>query len=212
LRAVDESMPIKLIFDTDPGVDDAAALLFLNACKSIKLLGITTVFGNADIETVTRNALYLKSRFKIAAPVAQGAGKALDGTSSPAPVHVHGRNGLGDIPVNDIELPALDARPAHRFIAEHLRKFPGEVTILAVGRLTNLAMALADDPRVAQLAKEIVIMGGRIRPRGMQRQCHSRRRGEHIRRSGCRRYRLRRALAGNRDRAGCHQAGHHGAA
>jgi hypothetical protein len=50
LRAVDESMPIKLIFDTDPGVDDAAALLFLNACKSIKLLGITTVFGNADIE------------------------------------------------------------------------------------------------------------------------------------------------------------------
>lgn len=153
-------MPIKLIFDTDPGVDDAAALLFLNACKSIKLLGITTVFGNADIETVTRNALYLKSRFKIAAPVAQGAGKALDGTSSPAPVHVHGRNGLGDIPVNDIELPALDARPAHRFIAEHLRKFPGEVTILAVGRLTNLAMALADDPRVAQLAKEIVIMGG----------------------------------------------------
>ena len=153
-------MPIKLIFDTDPGVDDAAALLFLNACKAIDLVGITTVFGNAGIEAVTRNARYLKRRFDIAAPVARGAGAALDGTSSPAPVHVHGRNGLGDIPLDDAELPPLDARPAHRFIAEQLRRSPGEITILAVGRLTNLARALAEDPGIAGLAKEVVIMGG----------------------------------------------------
>lgn len=153
-------MPIKLIFDTDPGVDDAAALLFLNACRSIDLLGITTVFGNADIETVTRNARYLTRRFDIAVPVAQGAAEASNGTRSPAPVHVHGQNGLGDVCLDNAELPALDVRPAHRFILDHLRKFPGEVTILAVGRLTNLAMALAEDPQIARLAKEVVIMGG----------------------------------------------------
>ncbi|MGO4840650.1 nucleoside hydrolase, partial [Rhizobiaceae sp. 2RAB30] len=50
-------MPTKIIFDTDPGVDDAAALLFLNACRTVDLVGITTIFGNADIDTVTRNAL-----------------------------------------------------------------------------------------------------------------------------------------------------------
>ncbi len=65
----------KVIFDTDPGVDDAMALLFLHHHKDVDLLGVTTVFGNARIEVTTRNALFLKREWKIEAPVAQGAGE-----------------------------------------------------------------------------------------------------------------------------------------
>lgn len=159
MGAVDP-MPIKLIFDTDPGVDDAAALLFLNACKNVDLAGITTVFGNADIDTVTRNARYLKRRFDIGAPIARGAGRALRAEPSPAPVHVHGQNGLGDLHFDAEDLPPADPRPAHRFIIDQVRNDRQQVTILAVGRLTNLAMAIAEDPAIVGLVKEVVVMGG----------------------------------------------------
>lgn len=153
-------MPAKVIFDTDPGVDDAAALLFLNACRAVDLIGITTVFGNADIDAVTRNALYLKRRFGIGAPVAKGAGRALQAEPSPPPVHVHGRNGLGDVAMETEDLPQPDPRPAHRFIIDEVRKQAGQVTVLAVGRLTNLALALGEAPDIAGLVNEVVVMGG----------------------------------------------------
>ncbi|MEP4676313.1 MAG: nucleoside hydrolase, partial [Lentilitoribacter sp.] len=60
-------MNTKVIFDTDPGIDDAMAILFAEASSKIELLGITTVFGNATIENATRNALYLKQRFNMSA-------------------------------------------------------------------------------------------------------------------------------------------------
>ena len=66
----------KVIFDTDPGVDDAMALLFLHASPEVELLGITTTFGNGTIETTTRNALYPAERFGIDVPVARGAAAA----------------------------------------------------------------------------------------------------------------------------------------
>lgn len=154
------SRSLKVIFDTDPGVDDAAALLFLNAYPSVTLLGITTVFGNADIDTVTRNALYLKKRFAISAPVARGAGASLSGEASLPPVHVHGQNGIGDIVVDQSGLPEPDARAAHRFIIDMVRANPGEITLLAVGRMTNLALALREAPDIASLVRNVVIMGG----------------------------------------------------
>lgn len=150
----------KVVFDTDPGVDDAAALLFLAACPNIRLIGITTVFGNADIETVTRNALYLKKRFGISAPVARGAAGPLAGKSEPPPTHVHGHNGLGDIAIDDIALPESDVRSAHRFIIDTVRANPGEVTLLAVGRMTNLALAIREAPDIIPLVREVVVMGG----------------------------------------------------
>ena len=152
---------MKVIFDTDPGIDDAMALLYLSKLPEIELLGITTVVGNADIATTTRNALFLRERFGIAAPVIQGAGETLDGKAKPEPVLVHGHNGLGDI-----EIPAVidetGLRPgtAAQFIIDTLRAHPGEVTIIAVGRMTNLALALRQDPAIAGLAKQVVIMGG----------------------------------------------------
>jgi inosine-uridine nucleoside N-ribohydrolase len=153
----------KVIFDTDPGVDDAMALLFLHRHPEIDLIGITTTFGNASIETTTRNARFLKREWRIAAPIAKGDGQKYlaAGEIYRYPTYVHGEDGLGniDVPANMDDVP-LDPRPAHRFIIDTLRAAPGEVTIVAVGRMTNLANALKDAPEIAGLVKQVVIMGG----------------------------------------------------
>jgi inosine-uridine nucleoside N-ribohydrolase len=152
----------KVIFDTDPGVDDAMALLFLVRHPEIDLLGITTTFGNASIETTTRNALFLKREWKIDAPVSKGDGQKYlaSGEIYDYPTYVHGHDGLGNIDVPEvIDLP-LDPRPAHQFIIETVKAHPGDVTIIAVGRMTNLANALKDAPEIAGLVKEVVMMGG----------------------------------------------------
>ena len=150
----------KIILDTDPGIDDATALLFAARHPDIEILGITTVFGNADIDTVTRNARYLKQLFCIDAPVAQGAGRARLALPNPPPAHVHGVNGLGDVEIADMALPALDPRPAHVLFSDLTRQYPGEVTIVALGHLTNLSLALTHDPGIATRTEHVVIMGG----------------------------------------------------
>ena len=152
----------KVIFDTDPGVDDAMALLFLHNHPEIDLIGITTVFGNASIETTTRNALFLKREWGISAPVARGEGKTYNPMRNPIdwPVMIHGHDGLGNIDVPEtIDLP-VDPRSAPRFIIETVRANPGEVTLIAVGRMSNLAYALKEDPEIAGLVKQVIIMGG----------------------------------------------------
>lgn len=159
----------KVIFDTDPGIDDAMALLFLERHPDIDLLGITSVFGNASADTTTRNAQFLKREFGIKAPVARGADVTFDPGRPMAswPTFVHGVNGLGDIDVPEtIDDVPLDPRPAFQFIIDTVREHPGEVEIVAVGRMTNLAMALARDPEIAGLVKQIVIMGGAFETNG----------------------------------------------
>ncbi|MGB1639454.1 MAG: nucleoside hydrolase, partial [Pseudohongiellaceae bacterium] len=98
---------IPVIFDNDIGIDDAMALLLLDASSEVNLLGITTRFGNASIETTTRNALIVRDLFDIQAPVFKGAGEPIGlRLGEGYPVHVHGKNGLGDIP-----LPAPHSQP-----------------------------------------------------------------------------------------------------
>ncbi|WDR06321.1 nucleoside hydrolase [Devosia rhodophyticola] len=153
----------KVIFDTDPGVDDAMALLFLDQHPDIDLVGITSVFGNASIDTTTRNALFLKQLWAIDAPVARGAGRAVhpDRVEGPPPTFVHGDNGLGNVAgVPDSVDIAPDPRPAAQFIIDLVRANPGEISIVAVGRMTNLALALALAPDIVGLVKQVVIMGG----------------------------------------------------
>ena len=152
--------PTKVIFDTDPGVDDAMALLFLHLHPAIDLVGVTTVLGNATIEQTTFNALYLKQRFAIPAPVARGAGQPLLRDADEPPTFVHGHNGLGDIALPERLAVAAIEQTAHRLIIDTVRQNPHQITIVAVGRMTNLALALQEAPDIAGLVREVVIMGG----------------------------------------------------
>jgi len=149
-----------VVFDTDPGIDDAMALLFLRAQPSIKLLAVTAVFGNAEVDVTTRNALYLTRRFGIDVPVHEGATKPLTIKRHPAPHAIHGLDGLGDVGV----VAGFEAEPAAGqacdTIIQLVRANPGKVTILAVGPLANLALAVQRDPGIAPLVKDVVIMGG----------------------------------------------------
>jgi purine nucleosidase len=151
---------IKVIYDTDPGVDDAMALLLMARHPDVEVVGIVSSFGNGTIDTTTRNALYLKQRFGLVAPVSRGAAGPLSGADpGEPPTFVHGDNALGNIELPEVTATE-DPRPAHKLIIDLVRESPGEITIIAVGRMTNLAMALAEAPEVAQLAQRVVVMGG----------------------------------------------------
>jgi inosine-uridine nucleoside N-ribohydrolase len=131
------------------------------------LLGLTSVFGNATIETTTHNARFLAGRFAPGVPVARGAAAPLERAAPQPLAWIHGDNGLGNIVLGDSPAAPLDPRPAHRFIIDSVRAHPGEVTLLAVGPLTNLALALADDPQIAPLVKQVVVMGGAFGTEGV---------------------------------------------
>jgi inosine-uridine nucleoside N-ribohydrolase len=152
--------PKLLILDTDPGVDDALALLYLRARADLRLLAITTVFGNADVGTTTRNALWLRRKLGLVSPIHAGAGAPLIRARGAAPVHVHGENGLGDIDLSGPPLPQADPGAAHERIIALVRAHPGQVTIVAIGPLTNLALALRAAPDIAPLVAGVTIMGG----------------------------------------------------
>ena len=154
-------MTEKIIFDTDPGIDDTMALLFAHAAPDIDLVGITTVFGNGYIDTVTQNALYVCERFGINAPVCQGAAAPLLVDLDEPPTFVHGDDALGN---------TTAPRPGHRvgdqyaagFIIDTILQNPGEITLVAVGRMTNLAMALRINPSIASQVKRVIVMGGAV--------------------------------------------------
>lgn len=160
--------PHKVIFDCDPGVDDAMALLFLHRSAEVDLVGVTTTFGNGTIEQTTRNALYLVDRFGMNCPVSRGAGMPLVGETGAPPDFVHGQNALGNVDIPDDFAGEVDPRPAHQFIIEMVKAAPGEVSIVAVGRMTNLALALRQAPEIAGLVKQVVVMGGAFGIHGIQ--------------------------------------------
>jgi len=153
--------PTKVIFDTDPGIDDAMAILFAHHSKAIDLMGITTVLGNASIETVTNNALYLCEKFSINSEVYQGAADALWVDREAPPAFVHGEDGLGNI---NAAIPRKQANQlsAVQYIVDTITANPHEITLIAVGRLTNLAIALRTNPAIANLVKEVIVMGGAL--------------------------------------------------
>ncbi len=152
--------PRLVILDTDPGVDDALALLYLRARPDLRLLAITTVFGNADVEITTRNALWLRGRLGLSATVHCGAAAPLSRQRGPSPTHVHGQNGLGDIDLGDVAPPPADPGVAHERIVDLIRAHPGEVALVAIGPLTNLPLALHVAPDIAELVHSVTIMGG----------------------------------------------------
>jgi purine nucleosidase len=151
---------MKILFDTDPGIDDAMALLMLARDPRAELLGLTTVFGNAALARTTANALALCERFGIEVPIARGAAQALVRAPSAFPAHVHGIDAMGDVGLAPARKRQIESQPAPAFICEMARRHAGALTLVAVGPLTNLALALRQDPQLADRVARVVVMGG----------------------------------------------------
>ncbi len=151
----------KIIIDTDPGIDDAMAIHLAFAHPEVEVLGLTTVFGNVLTPVATRNALRLTEMASYLCPVAQGADIPLVQERHPPAVDYHGVEGFGDVPAaQPSALP--DPRSAADFIIERINRQPGEITLCAIGPLTNLALALHGDPGIAGRVKRVVVMGGAV--------------------------------------------------
>ncbi|MEM7238318.1 MAG: nucleoside hydrolase [Pseudomonadota bacterium] len=158
-------MTRKIIIDTDPGIDDAMAIVYAFSDPMIEVLGLTTVFGNVPVTTATRNACALLTHIGRTVPVAQGAARPLVQAPAPHPDFVHGRDGFGGVAIDP---PAMEAdnRHAAAFLIDMLKANPGEITLVPVGPLTNLAIALEREPAITDLVAEVVVMGGAVRTRG----------------------------------------------
>ena len=150
---------MKIIIDTDPGVDDAMAVFYAALVPEIELLGLTSVFGNVTVDIATRNALRLLEMAGVDASVAHGAAKALERPYNPPSSHVHGAEGFGDIPAATPKASAL-SEPADAFLCRMAREHKGELVVCAVGPITNVANAIKLDPEFATNVKKIVFMGG----------------------------------------------------
>lgn len=157
--------PRKLIIDTDPGIDDAMAILFAFASPDIHLVGLTTIFGNVTTANATRNALVLAELAGASIPVSRGADQPLQIPPPPIADFVHGKEGFGTAqPGRPRGAPAPLSGARH--LVEACRSDPGSVTICAIGPLTNLALALDLDPGIVNTVAEVIVMGGSIRAGG----------------------------------------------
>lgn len=152
---------MKLVIDTDPGVDDAMAITFAALHPDIELLGLTTVFGNVTAAQGTRNALYLAERLGISVPVAEGANVPRALPPFEPSVHVHGPEGLGDLPAPEPKGKAI-GESAAQFLSRIARENPGEIVLCPVGPMTNVAAAIDLDPDFIKNIKSIVFMGGTL--------------------------------------------------
>jgi len=149
----------KVLIDTDPGMDDALAIILAAKSPEVQVLGISSVAGNYPIEVTTGNALKtLELIGKTAIPVARGMGKPLARPLAKDPFS-HGSDGLAET-----NLPAPTTKPAavHGIdqMINAVRANPGEVTIITLGPLTNVAMAFMKEPSIIPLVKEIVSIAG----------------------------------------------------
>jgi inosine-uridine nucleoside N-ribohydrolase len=153
--------PFRVIIDTDPGVDDALALLLAMRSPEFKIEAITSVAGNVPLELTLPNALRM---VEIAArtdiPVAAGATSPLVRRLVTA-TYAHGENGLGGAVFPEPKTKPVN-QPAAEMIRQIVRNFPGEVTLLTIGPLTNIATALNSDSELAGLIRGLVMMGGSL--------------------------------------------------
>lgn len=153
-------MTEKIIIDTDPGIDDTMALFYALENDALDILGLTTVFGNVHTDIATRNALkLLEIAGRIDVPVAHGAQRPLTQPYHGPVPYIHGEDGLGNT-----NLPPPQRRPidltAAQFIVDNIMTSPGEITLVPIGPLTNIALAYLLQPEIADHVKRVVLMGG----------------------------------------------------
>ena len=158
-------MPKKILFDTDPGIDDSCAILLALASPELSLEGLSVVHGNCSLEQATTNALSILELANAShIPVARGCELPLVQPSLLAP-ETHGDTGLGYA-----KLPEPQSKPIIQhgidFLIETILASPGEISLVAIAPLTNVALAIRKEPRIVEALKELIIMGGAIRHEG----------------------------------------------
>eukprot|EP00250_Pteridium_aquilinum_P019008 c24251_g2_i1 orf=1557-2528(-) len=151
----------KLIIDTDPGIDDAMAIFMAFHSPEVEVIGLTTIFGNVPTSLATHNALHLLEVIgREDVPVAQGSSMSIKSVPKIRVADfVHGKDGLGNTNPSSPKKEALDLS-AKDFLVKMANTFPGEVTVVALGPLTNIALAMEADPMFARNVKQIVVLGG----------------------------------------------------
>lgn len=165
-----DAEPRPVILDVDTGIDDMVALLIAATAPELNLRGVTCVAGNVEIHHVARNTgkiLRMVGRGDV--PVSIGAARPLHRRLRTAP-DTHGPTGTGYVELTgeDPELGATDytAVPAPRYLAAHIQRHPGELTVVALGPLTNLASAVLNGVDLAGGLRELIWMGGALEERG----------------------------------------------
>jgi inosine-uridine nucleoside N-ribohydrolase len=152
----------RVIIDTDPGIDDVAAILMGLASQELQVEALTTVFGNASVTQSTVNALrLLEAAGRTDIPVYQGVGKCYNFTEPTYTAKVHGTDGFGDV-AWPLPITPPQRRHAVLEIIDRVLGAPGEITVLALGRLTNLALAISIEPQVATALRSLIVMGGAV--------------------------------------------------
>ncbi len=154
----------KVIIDTDPGTDDALALIAAFNSPELRVMGVTTVGGNATLFHTTRNTLrILEYLGHWHAPVSRGASRPMRGKFAYA-YYFHGPGGL----TARLPSPKRATGPfrASDYIIGLAHSLPGELTLIALGPLTNVAQALQKEPQLKDWLKEIVVMGGAVEVEG----------------------------------------------
>lgn len=154
--------PQKIILDCDPGIDDALAIVFGCGHPGLEICGITTVAGNVGLDLTTANALRVSELLGLARPVVAGSAGPLLGGPLREKLdarHAHGEDGLAGA---RLPPPATKPRDGHAvdFILEETAAAPGEITLVATGPLTNIALAVRRDPALVNRVRDFVIMGG----------------------------------------------------
>ena len=157
--------PRKILLDTDPGIDDSLAILLALASPEVRLAGLSVVHGNCTVDQAATNALaVLELAGAGQTPVARGCDRPLVQPSLMAP-ETHGDTGLGYA-----RLPAPRAAPVRQhgvdWLIETLLAAPGEYTLVAIGPLTNVALAMRKEPAIIPAIRELFIMGAAIRHQG----------------------------------------------
>lgn len=158
-------MPKHIILDSDPGIDDSLAILLALASPELVLDGISTIHGNASTAQVTTNALSILELANAGhVPVYKGCDIPLVKESLLSP-ETHGDTGLG---YAKLPAPQSQARAGHGsdFLIDSIMSSPNEITLVAIGPLTNVALAIRKEPRIIENVKEVFIMGGAIKHQG----------------------------------------------